>query len=541
MLRSTFLGYKTAASALKVNQNHMDVVGQNISNINTDGYTRQRLDINSVSFNTGNLKFATPGIIIGQGVEAKGVSHLRDAFLDLRYRKEAAKSGSEQVQLEALSDLESVFDEISMDKLDAQFSDLLLQLHSLTGSPSDPVIEGVVRTSAQMLTQMLNDYSRDIDTVYKQQLSYLQNGALVKVNQLTENIAKLNKQIKESNISGNSALELTDERDLLIDELSNYIDIEVDIIPLNIGAGKDIDELVIRLSGNEYELVNRNNSSTISAKAENGIIKIELTDTTAVNDISNYINGGQIDGYIKFLNGKGEFATDIETEIYTKAADVKGLQYYQNMLNTLANKFATVMNELNREPETYKMDGTAETWKIKPLFEARDADPSDPNTEIITAGNIKITAEWAGASGSYITNTTNEVIEGADASGATDNILRIINAFKTKNNFTSNADKDSNGTIESGEQINLFEGTFQEFLSYTTTKLNLQAANVQTSYETYSETLFHIDYARSSMSSVDLNEEGVNLLQYSKSYNAAARLMTTLDEMLDTLINRMGV
>jgi len=87
----------------------------------------------------------------------------------------------------------------------------------------------------------------------------------------------------------------------------------------------------------------------------------------------------------------------------------------------------------------------------------------------------------------------------------------------------------------------LFEGTFQEFLSFTTTRLNLQVSDVQMSYDTFSETQYQIDYARSSMSSVDLNEEGVNLLTYSKSYNAAARLMTTLDEMLDTLINRMAV
>lgn len=237
MLRSTFLGYKTATSALKVNQNHMDVVGQNISNINTKGYTRQRLDISSVAFNTSNLKYGTSGPIIGQGVNATGVSQFRDAFLDLRYRMEAAKAGSEQVQLEALMDLETVFDEISMDKLDAQFSDLLTQLHSLTSSPSDPVMEGVVRTSAEILTQMFNDYARDLDTIYDQQLEYLQNGAVKKVNELTKNIAKLNQQIKESNISGNPALELNDERNMLIDELANYIDIEVDVVPLDIGGG----------------------------------------------------------------------------------------------------------------------------------------------------------------------------------------------------------------------------------------------------------------------------------------------------------------
>ena len=562
MLRSTFLGYKTATSALKVNQNHMDVTGQNISNINTKGYTRQRLDISSLSFNTSNMKFGSTGVVIGQGVEANGVSQFRDAFLDLRYRIEAAKSGSEYVQLEALSDLESVFDEISMDKLDAQFSDLSAQLHSLTSSPSDPVMEGVVRTSAEILTQMLNDYSRDIETIYEQQLSYLENGAVQKINELTKNIAKLNQQIKESNISDNPALELNDERNMLIDELSCYIDIEVDIEPLNIGGGKTIDELVIRLNGTINELVNRNFSNKVEViDDDTDITKINITEfvkdaegivqknldgspmykTDPVN-ITSKIKGGQIDGYLKFLNGKGEFATekDIDKENgYEIAAEVKGVQYYSNMLDTLANKFATVMNDLNRVPESFDTDGKPDFGTgTKPLFEARGTDPTAP----ITAGNIKIAAAWASTTDSYITNTIKEKAAGdEDNTGAVDNILRMINAFNAKNDFITNIDKNNDGTIEEDEQANLFKGTFQEFLSYTTTKLNLQTADVQISYATYSETQFHIDYARSSMSSVDLNEEGVNLLQYSKSYNAAARLMTTLDEMLETLINRMGV
>jgi flagellar hook-associated protein 1 FlgK len=325
---------------------------------------------------------------------------------------------------------------------------------------------------------------------------------------------------------------------MLVDELSNYIDIEVDIEPLNIGGGKTIDELVIRLSGTTYELVNRNNSNTISVNEQNGLIKIELTGATDTDDITNFIKGGQIDGYLKFLNGKGEFATvdDIDpVNGYEKAAEVKGIQYYNNMLDTLANKFATVMNELNRKPDSFDIDGNVQTWITKPLFGARGADPSDPDTEIIRAGNIKISDDWASATDSYITNTIKEKAGvDEDNTGAVDNILRMINAFNAKNEFDVDRDPSTTNDI-------LFKGTFQEFLSYTTTKLNLQTADVQISFDTYSETQFHIDYARSSMSSVDLNEEGVNLLQYSKSYNAAARLMTTLDEMLETLINRMGV
>lgn len=550
MLRSTFLGYKTAASALTVNQNMLDIVGQNMSNINTQGYTRQRLDINSVSFSTSNIKMGTTGVIIGQGVKASGVSQFRDSFLDLRYRMEAAKSGSESIQLDALSDLESIFDEISKDGLDAQFSDLLKQLQSLTSSPSDPVLEGVVRTSAELLTQMFNNYSGQIDTVRNQQLSYLENGAIVKINQLTENIAKLNKQIKADNISGNPALELNDERNMLIDELSNYLDIEVDLVPLDIGGNKTVDEMVIKLRGinnPEIHLVNRNESFELEADSESadGTILIKMSVPKVVDgklekdadgniiyenisDINSYIKGGQLEGYLKFLNGKGEFSTSDDT-----FENSKGVLYYKNMLDTLANKFATVMNDLNKVPKTFDEDGNVTEWEDKPLFEARYGGN-------ITSGNIKISNSWANETDSYITNTIKK--PSGDSTGATDNILRLISAFQGKENFTTDIDVNGDGTIdENDSQTALFKGTFQEFLSYTTTKLNLQVEDVQTSYDTYLESQYQIDYARSSMSSVDLNEEGVNLLQYSKSYNAAARLMTTLDEMLDTLINNMGV
>ncbi len=81
----------------------------------------------------------------------------------------------------------------------------------------------------------------------------------------------------------------------------------------------------------------------------------------------------------------------------------------------------------------------------------------------------------------------------------------------------------------------------QEFFSFTSTTLSLQVEDTRSNFNTYDETLYQIDYSRSSLSSVDLDEEGVNLITYQKSYNAAARLMTTLDEMLDTLINTMAV
>ena len=524
MLRPTFLGFRTATSGLKVNQSAMDVVGQNISNINTKGYTRQRLDTTSLAFNTSSIKYGPTGVVIGQGVNANGTSQFRDPFLDLRYRTQAAKAGSEQVQTEALGDLEKIMDEINNDKINEQFSHLLEQLQELTKSPSDPVMEGVVRTSAQMLTQMFNNYSNQIDTVRDQQFDYLEDGAIVRVNQLMENISKLNKQIRDDNLSGNPALELNDQRNLLIDELADYMDIEVVTTPVPIGAGKTIDELSIVLRGQGVEIVNNDeygklDIDTVQTTDDKVVLKFTNIDGTTDSNFNSKIKGGQIDGYLKILNGKGDFAAT-GADDFEKA---QGVLYYRSMLDTLANKFAEEMNELNKEP-VFDADGNITSWTDKPLFEAREGAAD------ITAGNIKISDDWSKAVESYITNT---IIPKSgpddDTTGAVDNILRMVNLFNEDQEF-----ENSDGTV-------LFKGKFQEFLAHTITRLNLQKADTQSSYDTYSEAQFQLDYARSSMSSVDMNEEGVNLLQYSKSYNASARLMTVLDEMLDTLINRMAV
>jgi len=514
MLRSTFTGISTANTGLKTSQYFLDVVGQNISNVNTSGYTRQRLDINSLSLTTNNIKYGTNSFSIGQGVAASGVSQCRDSFLDLRYRREAAKAGSEGVELDALNELESIFDEVEKSGLDSQFSNFITQLQSLTAGPTDPVLEGVVKTSASMLCQMFNNYSKQIETIKEENTSYLKDGAIIKVNQLMKNISDMNKQIKQDNISGNASLELNDRRNSLIDELSSYLDIEVTLTPMGIGDGKEVDIMSIQLKENGMDLVNGENYAELEVTGAG-------TDTTGINlkksidlafpqdeDLTNSITKGQIGGYLKVLNGQGEFGA-------TGSPDDRGIQFYEKMLDSLANRFAEVMNKANSSDLSSPPD--------KLLFTANG---SDPLVGVVTAGNIKISDAWKNTSESYITNT--KIPNVTDNSGATDNIINMISLFKGKENYEVNG-KD------------MFTGTMQEFLAFTSTTLSLQLQDTKGNFDTYDETLYQIDYTRKSISSVDLDEEGVNMIVYQKSYNAAARLMTILDEMLDTLINSMAV
>jgi len=512
MLRATFMGFKVATGALTTNQRQLDVVGQNISNINTKGYTRQRLDISSIGSNTKNVQFGTNDVIIGQGVKASGLSQYRDSFLDLRFRNESAKVGEEEVKLAAYSDLETVFDEISTDGLDVKFTELLEQFNALTSSPSDPVLEGVVRTSAEMLTQTFNDYANQIKEISSQQESYLRDGAIENINQLVSGISEYNMEIRQNNIAGNNALELQDKRNALIDGLSNYLDIKVNITKEHVGANVYIDNLQIVLNDitPEFELVNigKHVELGVGSGADGTLINniTYVADGTKIEtDITSSIKSGKVKGFLDFLNGSGEFTNTTN--------NVKGIIYYENMLNSVASTFANGLNGLNTDVDEDNY----------PFFDTVDG------SEVFTAENIKVTDDWLTSSESYIINS-NKASEG-DNTGATDNIIRMMGKFSEIVDFTTTGD--DTGT-------KLFRGTFQEMLSFATTRLNLEIKNTDIAHSTFLDTRNQIDYARQSISSVDLNEEGVNLLQYSKSYSAAARLMTTLDEMLNTLINEMA-
>ena len=91
-MRPTFLAFQTASRAMSASQANIDVTGNNIANINTDGYTRQRVDLTSISSSGYTQRFTVKGVSVGQGVEVNNISQIRDPFLDARFRAQASET-----------------------------------------------------------------------------------------------------------------------------------------------------------------------------------------------------------------------------------------------------------------------------------------------------------------------------------------------------------------------------------------------------------------------------------------------------------------
>ena len=227
----TFGSFTAARLGIYASQASLSATGNNIANINTTGYTRQRMDLVSL-YSYGNARYANSyQQNIGYGVLTDSVSQLRDPFLDIRYREENASAGAYEEKLDCLQQLSNILDEVGKGHddfgvIEAQFNDFLSMLENLNGKVGSVEYDTTVRGSAQTLAQLFNDYSKAMNTLAGNKLNELKEN-VKSVNALLTQIRDLNVQIRDAGIVGDQALELRDARNLCIDQLSAYMKIDV--------------------------------------------------------------------------------------------------------------------------------------------------------------------------------------------------------------------------------------------------------------------------------------------------------------------------
>jgi flagellar hook-associated protein 1 FlgK len=523
-MRPTFLAFQTASRAMAASQANIDVTGNNISNVNTDGYTRQRVDLNSISNSGYTQKYTIPGYSVGQGVEVSGIGQIRDPFLDARFRAQSAESGQYDTLLNGLSDLENIFDEAETEGLQSEISNFINQLQTLSQTPTSKDLALVARTAAQKVTQVLNVYSDQNEQVRSQQIYDLSKVVIdTNFNTLVKNIADLNTQIRDELTHGNEPNELYDHRNSLIDELSGIANIKVTTTPEKISEDLTIENMNISIvnGSNSIGIVSGGLYNTLTASLDSTTDMMEIEISSSFGGYSGVITSqfasGSIKGYLDLINGKGSYAN---TTADPPENTFRGTLYYENAIDTFAQNFARVLNGLNAAN-----DGTSH-----PLFMAQgDTDP-ETNPDIITAGNITISTKWLEDS-TYIKTTTGTSTASSSAGGG-DNIARMISALESDIKFYMNGDTAS---------VVMFEGTASEYMTGLIGELSLDVELHQNFADTASTVQNNLYASREAMSGVSLDEEGINLMAFQKSYNAAARYFNVLDEAVDKIVNEMGL
>ncbi len=560
MVRATFAGLSTALSALQANQKRLDIVGQNLSNMNTVGYPRQQLETSSLNYTNPVAHYMNGSeIAVGFGVHMDKVSQIRDPFLDIQYRTQMKKAGYAESLQNSLDVLARPFDESNIDGVRTAIDDIQVILNDMQDLDKfhDPVYESNLRSRMSALTNLINDAARQVEAAEKEEFAKLdgkgtsENGAIDTVNNILQQIGDLNRQIKQNQILGQQSLELMDERNNLLDSLASYIPIEVTYFKDsdhdgfeadgtteapkeiyeydhygNIIGKKDWpDDLKVELlytdtngdpqrltlvNGTEGKRGENYGSLSIDGGSQDDPLKASVKFTAAQSSGAASVSasasgvqlsGGSIQASLDMLGKKGDGLPIQGTQTVD---DVRGYQYYMNRLDTLAKTFADKINAINNKNDI--------AGSTQPVGGNLLANKQTNNTGDITALTIGISKDWIDG-----TAHINDLRE-----NPTDTILDMLEAMRTTHSELGNR-------------------TFADDMNNISTVLANDSSFNTNTLKTDVTVLNGIQNSRDSISGVSLDEEGANMMAYVSAYNAASRLMTALDEVLNTLINNTGV
>ena len=521
MIRSTFAGFTTAQLGMAASQRSLDVAGQNIANINTIGYTKQRLDVASLNLQKGSMYNSKSSIKVGFGVEMTGISQLRDPFLDAQYRSQISKLGTSDAHAAGFERLTPIFDEAVMDGVREAFISLTSSLSTLSTQVGNKENDALVRSKMQTILNLFHDNAVRLQDVRDDVQQGFATTDLGDLNQILENIAELNTSIKNSQILGNPALELKDQRNNLLDELGSYLPITVKYEDKIIGPGQTVEVLNVNFTdtnGVKHSLIADDRFSKFKADVSGEPVTLSLIDADGNTiNVTDTIGSGTLKGTLDMINKSGDF----------DGTDFKGIGYYEKALDSLVDTFAKKFNELNQVMDDSNPPKPI-PGKENPLFVTTDGSTD------FTASNITIADDWA--NGTYgITASNNYVVIDQDkGTTANENILNMVKLLESKTIEFSVTNKD-------GIPIKFYTGNFHDCFANIEATLGIDYKAANTMLQNQIAVLNETANNRDAISGVQLDEEGMDLLHYNQSYSAAARFMTTLDEALDKLINGTGV
>lgn len=516
-MSSTFHGLEMAKRALSAQQSAMYTTSHNIANANTKGYTRQRVNFEAINGLTSSRE---PGGItdtVGSGVEAGSIERIREQFLDVQYRKENGKTTYYENRASAMRQMESIMNEPSEEGLSHIFDQFWNSLQDLSVNPEDSGARAVVAQRGEALADTFNYISTSLESI-RGDLKNQMDVKTTEMNSLVDQVTALNRQIGEIEPHGQVPNDLYDERDRLLDQLSGIADITVKYerssgMPSDIAMGKATVTLnsgsgpVELINGNDYSKKHvmiayndNNNAETFhyydpadpalpADFTEADVAGLAGTTSIAAHD---YKASGTLQGLME-MNG-----------YVTGTGDETGV--YNDMLaeiDQLATAFMTEFNQSHSEGTDLNGDaGIADFFILDGA--GRPSMNMSVNAAIMNDKDL-IAASSSGDSG-----------DGLNAVNLAESYTNSIAALGNKTSVKS-----------------YYESMIGEMGVITQEAYRMQD-NAGVLRQQVSEN-------RDSVSAVSLDEEMTNLIKFQHAYNAAARGMTAIDEILDRVINNMGL
>lgn len=568
-----FFELNVAMSGIFAAQRGLQVTSNNITNASTKGYSRQEL----------NQQASTPlsGIGVGMtgtGVSTTGINRVRDSYIDMKIWSQNPKLGEYNVKVTQNSIVESAFGEPSDTGFTAVFNDLFTGLSNLSTDPSSDTNKVALKEEMISFTKYYNNITSTLES-YQQNLNFDIKNTVNEINDLATRIQSLNAQIMNAEIYGDEANSFRDERDHCIDRLSEIIDIEVTESEYAV-EGSTINKLTIKASG--QTLVDHLNYNTLEIQVRD---EQQQAEGTQLYDIV-WRNGMPFDATNKQMSGELKGMLDMRDGGGTgQANDYPGIPYYIQRMDDYVRQFAETMNEaysktadgliqihkysVNNKEATYvkkESSGNMTFYDEKKeiiaiaktnekgervLLEADGTSLIDLTSEEVD----KLCSSYATAYALFTYTTDDSKGEAIGAEDLTDYSKITSTNFSISKELLDDATNmrtlyDDANPSDTSFILNLLsqknnkemfkEGDPKDYMIAIFAELGINAKESEMYQSTQTSVVTNLTNQRLSVSQVDISEEFTYLIQYQQAYQAAAKVMNTMDGIYETTLFKLG-
>ncbi|CAN7158266.1 flagellar hook-associated protein FlgK [Paenibacillus sp. LjRoot56] len=545
-MRSTFSGIEISKRALFSQQVALQTTGHNIANANTIGYTRQTVNLVASDPYTaaGMNRDAVPGQI-GQGVEFDSINRIRESFLDQQFRHENKDLGSWNVRKDILEKLEAITNEPSDTGNRQVIENFWKSWQVVSMEPENTTARAALKEDSLAMTESLNHTATQLSQLRNDIGENLRMKAN-EVNSTLSQVARLNNEIFRVEGLGNKANDLRDQRDVLVDNLSKIINVTVEDSSGGYNVKMGSTSLVTGISVDTTFDSGEAGSSGITF--ESAVQSGDLNSGEVYGMI--YSRDNYLTSYEFQLNAMVKSLMEGEVEITMPAGSVLPRNLPEG---TVMNGKTYTASEVL--PDSARVLTSDQKMTVKGLngIHQLGYTLSDPpksgvpfftlkdGATVATAGNITINPDILANIGNIatssrvLTDSSNNIVKNANGNEILvkgNNAISLITAGLRDKKF----DFDPSST---GIPI-LKNGTFDEFFRAIVGQLGVQTQEADRQSTNSSALVEQVDSRRQGVSGVSLDEEMSNMIKFQHAYSAAARIMTTYDEMLDKIINGMG-
>ena len=607
---NTFFGLTIGSTGLFGANIGLNTTAHNVANTETEGYTRQVVKQQADTPLRANNTYG----MIGTGVAITAIEQQRDVYYDEKFRSNNALTGYYTAQDYYMKSIENYFNEIQLEGFNTTFNKMSDALQELSKDPANLTVRTQMNSYAQSFCEYINSIQTSLEQL-QDNVNFEIRTMVDSVNSYAKQIAGLNKQINTLETTGEAANDLRDRRNLLVDELSNIVDISV--VEKQMGtAGTGITSYTIKIG--EATLVDTYDFHTMTVVPRpekhyqadiDGLYDIVWDSNQTYNPL---VNGGRLQALYEMRDGNNqqffhgtttasygdETITVVDTSVnkteqlhiaptgtiqvgnreykYTgfqvtvdedgkyvyefsldeglkkdvdeievnigQSIEYKGIAYYMQQLNEFARVYTKAFNDihkqgvdLNNRPGLDYFNSRDKVSGDNYVFEQSEEDESNgiiisSKTGLYAVDNEDVnygSYYFVTASGLCVTDeiyhdptklvTATDIIDGESQN---DIVMKLI-ALKSDTKMFK-------------------QGTPSGFMQSLIAELGIDAAKAKNFMQNQEDILATVDNQRLSVSGVDIDEESMNLVRYQNAYNLSAKIISTMDQCYDRLINYMG-